>query len=281
MLDVGLRRLCSRDDLAALRPYAAPRLAYEQLLSDLHRDDASWTQPGFCLACRRATLLEADWSSSVGSVVNYRERLRCERCRLNNRQRFIAGLVRQRAGIRGSIYLYEQVTEFYAWADRAFPGRVTGSEYLGPAYAGGATVNGLRHEDAMAFSFADASFDVLVSQDVFEHVPEIAPTFDEAARVLRRDGWLYFSIPFWADRDETVRRARLEDGEVVALLPAQYHGNPIHPEGGSLVFWDHGWSILDALRGAGFADAHVLAYWSARHGHIGDGMQLAFAAQRG
>jgi hypothetical protein len=40
----------------------------------------------------------------------------------------------------------------------------------------------------------------------------------------------------------------------------------------------YGWDLLDRCRGAGFADAHAVAYWSGLYGHIGGGVQLVFVA---
>ena len=215
--------------------------------------------------------------------MNFRERLLCPSCELNNRQRFMAHLVRtalaERDAADVSTYLHEQVTPFYAWAERELPGQTVGSEYVGHDVPGGTVVAGVRHEDALALSFDDESFDVIVSNEVFEHVPEIEPGFAEAARVLRPGGTMFMSIPFHAGADETVKRASLVDGEVVEHLPAEYHGNPMSDEG-SLVFYDHGWDVLDNLRAAGFADAHLLGYWSALYGYLGDGLQTVFVATR-
>ena len=171
------------------------------------------------------------------------------------------------------------MTYFYAWADTGLPGDVIGSEYLGPEYESGTEVNGIRHEDALAPSLPDDSVHVMVANDVFEHVPDIDRVLEECARVLRQGSLLLFSVPFVEDSDTTVQRSRLEDGELVHLLPPEYHGNPISTDG-SLVFYEHGWDILGRCREAGFADAYLLGYWSALHGHLGEGLQVIFVAER-
>ncbi len=268
--------LRERAELDRLRPLAAGRHAYENAIAEAHRDVDAWTVPGWCAACARVVELGCDRLYSDGTNVNWRERLTCPHCELNNRQRFVAH-VAPRWG-RPPFYLYEQVTPFYAWARERLP-EVVGSEYLGHDVASGATIDGIRHEDALALSFADASLGTIVSNDVFEHVPDIDAALSECARVLRPDGAMLFSIPFYDTRDHTERRAELRDGQVVELLEPQYHGNPID-EKGSLVFYDHGWDILERCRAAGFADAFVVGYWSAFHGHLGGGLQLLFVATR-
>lgn len=46
------------------------------------------------------------------------------------------------------------------------------SEFLGSSYASGESVNGIRHEDIQHLSFADESLDVIITRDVFEHIPD-------------------------------------------------------------------------------------------------------------
>jgi len=55
-----------------------------------------------------------------------------------------------------------------------------------------------RVEDAANLSFQDASFDLVVSQNVFHHIPEWKTATQEIARVLRADGyfiWLDLAFP--------------------------------------------------------------------------------------
>jgi SAM-dependent methyltransferase len=277
--DIDIMR--SKGEFLAAIARTGDRLAFEELLTDSLRERREWTLPGFCQACDVAAQFAGDWAFSDGSKINFRERLVCPRCELNNRQRFMAKLVRDalaRSGGDPAAYLYEQVTPFFRWAERALPARVVGSEYLGHGLPGGTVFEGVRHEDALALSFEDAAFDVVVSNDVFEHVPDIERSLAECARVLRPGGRLYFSIPFYADRKTTVRRAELRNGELVELLPSQFHGNPISSKG-SLVFFDYGWDVLAACRAAGFRDAYMVGYWSLLYGYLGSGMQPAFVAE--
>jgi SAM-dependent methyltransferase len=273
-LDV-LRSLRNRAEFDAACADRGPRLEFERALAAGHEGDECWSVPGYCLACDAPARFVADWRSSVQGVPNWRERLQCPACGLNNRQRFVAHLVRE-SGAR-DVYLYEQITPFWEWAERALPGAV-GSEYLGPDVAPGAVVKGVRHEDALALTIADDSLDLIVSNDVFEHVPDIDAALAEAARVLRAGGRMLFSVPFHSDRELTTQRAKLEAGELIELAPPEHHGNPVDPERGSLVFFDYGWDLLDRCRAAGFADAHVIGYWSALYGHIGGGIQVVFTA---
>jgi SAM-dependent methyltransferase len=266
-----------RADLQRLREGWDRRFEYEQRLADLHRNDERWLMPGYCAPCRSAQLLTCDWVSTWGGTPNFRERLHCPRCGLNSRQRLMTQLVETLG--QPPYFLYELVTPFYRWASETLP-EVVGSEYLGYGIPGGTDIDGLRHEDALNLSFADESFGTIVSADVFEHVADVDATLAECVRVLRPGGSLILSIPFDPDKDTSVRRAELRDGEPVHLLEPDYHGNPLDQEKGSLVFYNYGWDVVERMRDAGFGQAGVIAYWSHYHGYLGRGLQFAFVATR-
>lgn len=130
---------------------------------------------------------------------------------------------------------------------------------------------GLRHsefgsrtlpsEDLMALSYADASFDLVVTSDTLEHVPELDRALAEIRRVLKPGAAHVFSVPVVSDR-ATRRRARLgADGKVVHLLPASYHGAPGDDATDFLVFHEFGADFESRCAAAGFAvearrDAH-------------------------
>ena len=260
---------------AALGPLRARRRGAEYRTAMKHRGEKRWGARGRCGPCGRDVEFSVENARDDYDSV-YREYLACPLCGLNNRQRFVASYV-MRAG-KKDVYMYEYVTELYAFlSGRA---RLTGSEYLGPGYPGGRLVDGVRHEDAASLSFADGSFDLAVSSDVFEHVPDIGKALSECCRILRPGGKMLATFPFFrSTAGRTVQRARLEGDTVRHLLPEQYHGNPLS-EKGSLVFYDYGWDFLDMCREAGFSDAYALAYYDAKMGHVGQGAQLAWVGRK-
>lgn len=175
------------------------------------------------------------------------------------------------------LYAYEYATPFFDRMRERLGDRAAGSEYLSPDMLPGQVKDGVRHEDATCLSFRDASFDVLVSNDVFEHAPDIEATLSEARRVLRPGGTLLFTVPFH-DTDSTDRQAALIDGAVQHLCDPEYHGDPVRPREGSLVFYHFGWDLLEYCRNAGFTTAVMIVYYSMLFGHIGGGLQYAFRA---
>ena len=215
-------------------------------------------------------------------IPNWRERLMCPACNLNNRQRACVHVASEYLGLKrdSRIYMTEQVTPTFALMSRRHSNLV-GSEYLGDDIEPG-TVNaeGVRHEDVTRLSFADESFDAVLSFDVFEHVPSHRKAFAECKRILKPSGTLLFSVPFLEDAPVTKDRAYFDaSGALVHEVPPAYHGDPIRPGEGVLVFHDFGWDILEHAREAGFTDVTALAYRDPGFGYLG-GWPLMFAARR-
>jgi SAM-dependent methyltransferase len=200
---------------------------------------------------------------------------------MNNRQRLIATLIKQELNANNSknIYFMEQVTPIYSWVTSTFKNHlIVGSEYLGHEYDGGEIVNGIRHEDVEMLSFPADSLDLIVSNDVFEHVPNPAKAFAECARALKNTGVMLASIPFHSGSDKSVVRAKIVNGQLENIMQPSYHGNPVSPEG-SIVFTDFGWEVLSEMRNAGFSSVCVEVYASAENGHLGGG-QLIFRLRK-
>lgn len=264
-------------------PVLLERMMVEQRLAIEGLKHKAWHIVGHCNGCNRASKFILDWNYSNGITPNYRERLICEHCGLNNRQRFMLGylktLINRKTSI-STVYCYEQITNFYQLlkAQLLASTDVFGSEYLGYNIPSGETVNSIRHEDAMNLSFDDNSLDIVISNDVFEHVPDIQKTVQELYRVLKPGGKALISIPFNVESDATIQRAKIENGVLIHLLPEQYHGNPISAKG-SLVFYDYSWNFLDYFINNSFQDAYALFYYSYFYGNLGKN-QLLFVAEK-
>jgi SAM-dependent methyltransferase len=265
------------------------RRTYEQSVLDAWRStgiEQPYWLPGRCGACQRTSTFVLDHQSAPHAsdprtfVPNWRERLVCAACGLNCRMRasldLASALLPDPLAL---VWLTEQVTPVHRVLLERYP-RLVGSEYLGDLTSGTIDDRGIRHEDIVRSSFADASLDCVASFDVLEHVPDASPAFAEVARVLRVGGLFFWTAPFIRTADATLTRARLrEDGSVEHLLEPEYHGDPVSPDAGVLCFRHFGWDVLDRLREHGFTDVHVVAAWSRDDAVIG-GEQLYFVARR-
>jgi hypothetical protein len=246
----------------------------------------AFTVDGFCVPCNKKVSFLVDMQfggqrQGKGWLPNWRERMECPLCRMNNRQRLIAALVKHEMDVqlRKHAYFMEQITPIYNWAIATFKNHdITGSEYLGDGYQSGVIINSIRHEDIENLSFSDSALDLIVSNDVFEHVPNPAKAFAECARILRVGGVLLATIPFHWKNNASIIRAKLVNGCLEHVLHPAYHGNPISADG-SLVFTDFGWDILKEMFSAGFSDVKINIYASVDFGHLGGG-QIVFKLKK-
>jgi len=223
-------------------------------------------------------------ATSEGSLAyNWRERMVCPHCGLNNRMRASLHVLDQvcQPASSSRLWITEQVTPLYSELSRRFP-RTVGSEFLGIEKAPGwISPAGIRHETMLNPSFEDGAIDTVLSFDVLEHVPELEPCLRQMARVLRPGGIFLFTAPFlFVEHDTRVRARVLADGAIEHLLPPQYHGDPVDPQGGVLCYREFGWDLIDALKAAGFADPQGLLYYSTDYGYPGE-VQILFVARKG
>lgn len=116
--------------------------------------------------------------------------------------------------------------------------------------------DGVQCQDVQRLTFADASFDVCTSTEVFEHVPDDGRGFAEIARVLRPGGLFVFTVPI-DPAFSTVERAWVENEEVRHRLPVSYHDDRIRGRGQVLVFREYGGDIVNRLCAHGFTSARI------------------------
>lgn len=197
---------------------------------------------------------------------------------LNSRQRAMIQAMKSLNNSKGGltqcdVYGLEQVTAF-AERMRTLCSSFIGSEFLPDQEARDANP-GIRHEDLMNLSFHENSFDVVFSNDVLEHVPDVDRALSEVYRVLRPSGVFISTFPFSYGQYESEIKASLVGGEVVFHTEPEYHGNPVNPNG-SLVFEVPGWDLLDRAREIGYSRSFVRATASKRYGIIGTEVPAVF-----
>lgn len=165
------------------------------------------------------------------------------------------------------IYAHEAMTPFALLMRGRYP-RFLGSEYA-PDEAAAQALWPVPAVDITRSPFPDASFDVVLTNEVLEHIPDLMAGLRDTARILAPGGQLIGTCPFNFGAEATEIRARLTPSGIEHLHPPEYHGNPVDPEGGSLVFQIPGWDILAMCREAGFSAAQMVFIGSARLGITG------------
>jgi len=121
-------------------------------------------------------------------------------------------------------------------ATQYFPGVKTGSIH-----------HSVRCENLERLTFADASFDLHLTQDVMEHVFDPAAVFREIARTLRPGGMHIFTVPLvMKDLPTELCARRRPDGTIEHLRRPEYHGNPLSNDG-ALVTRNWGYDICEFI----------------------------------
>jgi SAM-dependent methyltransferase len=221
-----------------------------------------------------------------GFTENLRESGACSQCGAANRQRQMALVLRKklRLATRGPCALPAGCRLYNAEITGALhatlassPGYVC-SGYWGDEYASGSIVNGVRHEDLERLSFADDTLDLILTSDVLEHVSDAYRAHGEIFRTLRPGGWHIFTVPFDPSLADDDVRARRHDGGIEYLAEPLYHGDPLRPDQGVLVWRIFGREMLTRLAQIGFRTA-TMQVRSPDHGILGDNA-LVFAARK-
>lgn len=104
-----------------------------------------------------------------------------------------------------------------------------------------------RSENLEAQTFENNIFDLVITQDVFEHIFHPDKAIQEIARTLKPGGATLMTVPIVMKGRSSRRRAMLENDSIKHLLPPEIHGNPVGANG-SLVTIDWGYDIVAYLQ---------------------------------
>jgi Methyltransferase domain len=116
-----------------------------------------------------------------------------------------------------------------------------------------------------------------VTSDVLEHVADAYRAHGEIFRVLRPGGRHIFTVPFVGTDKDDVRALRAE-GRIEYLAEPLYHGDPVRPGQGVLVWRIFGTEMFTRLQTIGFTTTSMRLR-EPRHGIIG-GDALVFVARK-
>lgn len=183
---------------------------------------------------------------------------RCIRCRANVTNLSIVSAIEKMLGGAHGKTAYEMSSYGSTWtylsrtcADFHF------SEYF-PGHKSGEWINGIRNEDAVHLSFESESFDIITSNQVFEHIFEDIKAYRECWRTLKPGGSLIFTVPTH-NTTSTEQVAQLTDGRIKWLSTPEFHSSRLTGPNSVPVFWRFSVNdIAQRVSGAGFSSVSVI-----------------------
>lgn len=208
--------------------------------------------PGECPVCEREVIFKAERESRIDIKWYggwFRDALRCLCCGSLPRDRALYTVIERYYPNWRSLAIHESSS---AGREISRKLRADCYGYIGTQYDTSTEFGkynpktGYRSEDLEKQTFLDEVFDIVITQDVFEHLfrPDIA--IREIERTLKVGGAYIMTVPLANRNRKSERRAIEADGIVSHLKEPQYHGNPVSAEG-SLVTIDWGNDILEYI----------------------------------
>jgi SAM-dependent methyltransferase len=205
---------------------------------------------GYCPICERRTIFckEGAW---------LRDQFKCARCLSIPRWRAVVRVLDTFFPDWRKLKIHESSPGGAASAKFADECEDCVQTHWFPDVPLGQTHHGYRCEDLENQTFPDSTFDLVLSQDVFEHVLSPEKGFAEIARTLKPGGAHVFTIPWYYWKPTLVRASRDGMGGVRHHAEPDYHGNPIDPNG-SLVVTEWGADFCDfVFRSSGLTTTAV------------------------
>ncbi len=227
-----------------------------------------------------------DWQYANDMEINLRERLVCQKTKLNNRTRGCIHIFETlfKPQLEDSIYLTEQTSLLAKWMRKKYQNLYSSEFLTNSSWYHKVRISlklfprSICHQDLTQLSFESSKFDYVLSFDCIEHIPNYIQAFKEVFRTLKSNGKLLFSVPFDINQEKNLIRARIKDGKIIHLVEPEYHGDSISSQG-CLSFYTFGWQLLQELREIGFNHVYILLYWSEKYCYLG-GEQILICAEK-
>jgi len=193
---------------------------------------------GWCPICEKRTLFykEGEW---------LRDQFRCIRCYSIPRWRALVFVLENHFPKWRELCIHESSPGGAASAKLAKECTNYIPTHYFPNVPPGQVKDGFRCEDLEKQTFSNESFDLIITQDVLEHLFTPSKALTEIERTLKPGGAHVFTVPWYYWKDTEVRAVRKTD-TIQYLKKPDYHGNPIDPEG-SLVVTEWGRDLCDFI----------------------------------
>ena len=225
-----------------MKLYALKVRAKKRALKYLMSDGFYFRQKGYCPCCEQEVYFESKSSW-------LRDYFFCNNCHSIPRERALMVVIEKyypnwknldihesSPGNRGaSLKLKNKVSKYIA--SQYFPNNPLGSK-----------VENWINQDLEKQTFKDESFDLVITQDVMEHVYNPEQAFSEIARTLRKGGAHIFTVPLVNKHKKTEIWATKDyEGNPIFKYKPEWHGNVVDPNG-SPVTMHWGFDIVDFIK---------------------------------
>jgi SAM-dependent methyltransferase len=194
-----------------------------------------WSNYGYCNCCDKPVSFIADDSW-------YRDNYLCSNCKCRPRERALMYVLEELFPNYENMYIHES-SPIRQGASLKLKEKC--HNYIETQYCCGhkfgEIVNGFRNENLESQTFQDESFDLIITQDVMEHIPDPNRAFKEISRTLRHGGAHIFTVPLVNKGRETQKWSTINDkNELTFIHTPDYHGE--FP-----VTYHYGYDIVDLI----------------------------------
>jgi len=207
-------------------------------------------------------VLQWELNPAWANWIDQREGLRCSICHSNIRSRQLAGcliaeinmLLSANATTLSNLRLIDnihalKIAEINAAGDLhpflSLLPNLKYSEY-------GSSKPDVPSEDLLNLSYMNESFDIVITSDVLEHVPDVCRALQEIKRVLKPNGLHIFTVPIVWYKRKSRCRAAIADNEIKNFLPQSHHGAAGDDRNDFLVFNEFGADFIELCKDSGF-----------------------------
>ena len=200
-----------------------------QIIFSLIQKKFYFKHEGFCPICEKNTTF-------VSENVWLRDFFFCTNCGSVPRQRALMLVIEKYYPNWRNMIIHESsptivaITEKFKSINNGRGGYITSQYY--PEKELGIMVNGYRNENLEMQTFEDEIFDIVITQDVFEHLYNPEKAFIEIARTLKHGGAHIFTVPIinkfnkteqWAKADSNGNPIFLKSEERHVSFPVTFH----------------------------------------------------------
>lgn len=214
---------------------------------------------GICPCCKKKTVF-------IATDYWLRDYYRCLWCGSIPRQRAVMNVIKDKFPEYRELKMHESSPSGASFRQlRKECKNYSFSYYYDNIRLGKIMENGASNQNLENLTFENNSFDIFITQDVMEHVNNPEKAFAEISRVLRMGGVHIFTTPIYHFQ-KTRARIKINNGQVINVLPEIYHGSPINKKG-SLVTYDWGNDIAEFIEISSGMKSEIIEFHKSKYNY--------------